>query len=184
MALLRTFPTRLIVQRPSPTTTQYTVTNGRPQGTSLGRLTNYISLAARLILEIGLVYLTVVLLAEISASFNDETSYSGAAHGQLQMAEKFLDLLPTQYPAAEVARNRVKQATKKAAPQASHRAAPSTAAQRGQRVVPTYAPTQTPSSAHPGLQQPPAASPFAPSARLSTFASPTLVPTPGVQSAP
>ena len=36
-----------------------------------------------------------------------------AAHGQLQIAEKYLDLLPDKYPAAEVARNRVKQATRK-----------------------------------------------------------------------
>ena len=34
-----------------------------------------------------------------------------AAHGQLQVAEKYLSLLPAQYPAAEVAKSRVKQAT-------------------------------------------------------------------------
>ena len=39
-----------------------------------------------------------------------------AAHGQLSVAEKYLDLLPVQYPAAEVARNRVKQASTKATP--------------------------------------------------------------------
>lgn len=37
-----------------------------------------------------------------------------AAHGHLKVAEKYLDLLPEKYPAAEVARNRVKQATQKA----------------------------------------------------------------------
>ncbi|KKY22493.1 putative protein transporter sec31 [Diplodia seriata] len=34
-----------------------------------------------------------------------------ASHGQLSIAEKYLDLLPDQYPAADVARSRVKQAT-------------------------------------------------------------------------
>ena len=37
-----------------------------------------------------------------------------ASHGQLQTAEKYLDLLPEKYPAADVARNRIKQATRKA----------------------------------------------------------------------
>ena len=37
-----------------------------------------------------------------------------ASHGQLQVAEKYLDLLPEKYAAAEIARNRVKQATQKA----------------------------------------------------------------------
>ena len=40
-----------------------------------------------------------------------------ASQGQLQTAERYLDLLPDKYPAAEVAKNRVKQATKKATPQ-------------------------------------------------------------------
>ena len=44
-----------------------------------------------------------------------------AAHGQLQIAEKYLDLLPEKYPAAEVARNRVKQATRKATIQSTAR---------------------------------------------------------------
>ncbi|KAJ9665574.1 protein transport protein S31 [Coniosporium apollinis] len=68
-----------------------------------------------------------------------------ASHGQLQVAEKYLDLLPAKYPAAEVARNRVKQATRKAAPQAAQRqtaAAANTTTQRSQRVVPAYQPTQ------------------------------------------
>ncbi|KAI9712803.1 MAG: protein transport protein S31 [Bogoriella megaspora] len=36
-----------------------------------------------------------------------------AAHGQLAVAEKYLDLLPDQYPAAQTARERVKHATKR-----------------------------------------------------------------------
>jgi protein transport protein SEC31 len=70
-----------------------------------------------------------------------------ASHGKLQIAERYLDLLPAQYGAAEVAKTRVKQATRKpTATKAAQRqpAAPAanSAAQRGQRVVPTYAPTQ------------------------------------------
>ncbi|KAF2141344.1 uncharacterized protein K452DRAFT_251210 [Aplosporella prunicola CBS 121167] len=64
-----------------------------------------------------------------------------AAHGQLRIAEKYLDLLPDQYPAAEVARNRVKQATKKPAPQTQQRqSTAATIGQRPQRVVPAYQP--------------------------------------------
>jgi protein transport protein SEC31 len=61
-----------------------------------------------------------------------------SAHGQLAIAEKYLDLLPQKYPAADVARNRVKQATRKGAPQAAARQAQPAVAQRGQRVVPGY----------------------------------------------
>ena len=39
-----------------------------------------------------------------------------SAHGQLEIAERYLDLLPSNYPAAEVAKSRVRQATRKATP--------------------------------------------------------------------
>jgi protein transport protein SEC31 len=42
-----------------------------------------------------------------------------AAHGQLSIAEKYLDLLPRNYPEADVARSRIRQATKKVAPAAA-----------------------------------------------------------------
>ena len=42
-----------------------------------------------------------------------------SSHGQLAIAEKYLDLLPAKYPAAEVAKDRVKRATRKSAPQAA-----------------------------------------------------------------
>jgi protein transport protein SEC31 len=82
-----------------------------------------------------------------------------SAHGQLAIAEKYLDLLPKKYPAAEVARNRVKQATKKTTAQApaAQRQTQTQPAQRGQRVVPSYGAVPA--------QQPPAqqtASPYAP----------------------
>lgn len=46
-----------------------------------------------------------------------------AAHGHLSIAERYLDLLPASYPAAEVSRNRVKLASRKAEPQAHTSAA-------------------------------------------------------------
>jgi protein transport protein SEC31 len=50
-----------------------------------------------------------------------------AAHGQIKVAEKYLDLLPTEYPLATMARNRVKQATRKVAPVVATTQATSTA---------------------------------------------------------
>ncbi|KAF2089807.1 hypothetical protein K490DRAFT_35057 [Saccharata proteae CBS 121410] len=85
-----------------------------------------------------------------------------ASHGQLKVAEKYLDLLPDQYPAADVARDRVKSATKKAAPQVSHQRTATTTTQRGQRVVPTAYQAATPAPM--AAAQPPAVnpSPYAP----------------------
>jgi protein transport protein SEC31 len=65
-----------------------------------------------------------------------------ASQGQLKTAERYLELLPSKFPAADVARNRVKQATRKAGAVAEQKAASS---QRGQRIVSTFQPTQTPS---------------------------------------
>ncbi|KAF1851864.1 uncharacterized protein K460DRAFT_362627 [Cucurbitaria berberidis CBS 394.84] len=83
-----------------------------------------------------------------------------SSHGQLAIAEKYLDLLPQKYPAADVARNRVKQATRKAAPQAAaaQRQAQPALAQRGQRVVPSYG--ATPAQQPAPVQQ--TGSPYAP----------------------
>ncbi|KAF2190782.1 WD40 repeat-like protein [Zopfia rhizophila CBS 207.26] len=84
-----------------------------------------------------------------------------AAHGQLSIAEKYLDLLPEKYPAADVARNRIKQATRKAAPQpaATQRQTQASTVQRGPRAVPAYQPVQT---APAPVQQ--TSSPYAPPA--------------------
>lgn len=101
-----------------------------------------------------------------------------SAHGQLSIAEKYLDLLPEKYPAADVARNRVKQATRKATaqPAATHRQTQSTASGRRQVVVPSYgqpaqaapAPVQqTPYAPANPLQTQPGASPYAPVNPLS-----------------
>ncbi|CAP70842.1 uncharacterized protein PODANS_3_9000 [Podospora anserina S mat+] len=72
---------------------------------------------------------------KLEALYNKYTEYAdiAAAHGQLAIAQKYLDLLPNEFPAAEVARNRVKLATQKAAPQpaaAATRAPASRAASR------------------------------------------------------
>src|SRR5262249_46293348 len=58
---------------------------------------------------------------KLASLYDKYTEYADivAAHGQLVIAQKYLDLLPTKYPAAEVARNRVRLATQKAAPQPS-----------------------------------------------------------------
>ena len=71
-----------------------------------------------------------------------------AAHGHLSTAEKYLDLLPAQYPAAEVARSRVKLASRVGASQATVRQQqPSTtkSAPRAQPIV-GYQPQQAPSA--------------------------------------
>lgn len=67
-----------------------------------------------------------------------------ASQGHLQTAEKYLDLLPSKYPTADVARNRVRQATRKGAGVADQKSAAQVAT-RGQRVVQTFQPVQTPS---------------------------------------
>lgn len=93
-------------------------------------------------------------LAPLYAKYTEYADVA-AAHGQLQIAEKYLDLLPDKYPAADVARNRVKQATRKATPQTAQKPAPVAGAQRGQRVVPTYQPPSV-------TTQPPSSSSYAP----------------------
>lgn len=63
-----------------------------------------------------------------------------AAHGHLKIAEKYLDLLPEKYPAAEVARNRVKQATQKTSTQPAARqpAHPNAPSQKAPSNVPSF----------------------------------------------
>ncbi|KAF1963136.1 WD40 repeat-like protein [Byssothecium circinans] len=91
-----------------------------------------------------------------------------SAHGQLAIAEKYLDLLPEKYPAADVARDRVKKATRKATPQAStQRQAQAPVAQRGSRVVPAYQPQQPAAISTPAQQT---GSPYAPINPLSAQA--------------
>jgi protein transport protein SEC31 len=91
-----------------------------------------------------------------------------SAHGQLSIAEKYLDLLPQKYPAADVARDRIKKATRKPASQATaQRQAQGPAAQRASRVVPTY---QAQQAAPIAAQAQQTNSPYAPVNPLSTQA--------------
>lgn len=49
---------------------------------------------------------------KLRALYEKYTEYADiiASHGQLQIAEKYLDLLPQKYPGADIARNRIKEA--------------------------------------------------------------------------
>ena len=83
-----------------------------------------------------------------------------ASQGQLQTAERYLDLLPNKYPAAEVAKNRVKQATRKGIPQQTTRQ-PATTARTAPRNQPNVLdnqnqqpPTQNRQSAAPNQYAP------------------------------
>ncbi|GAB7350235.1 hypothetical protein MBLNU459_g0888t1 [Dothideomycetes sp. NU459] len=90
-------------------------------------------------------------LAPLYAKYNEYADIL-ASHGQLQVAEKYLDLLPVKYPAAEVAQERVKRAVRKAAPQAQARQP--AVARLAQPVAPAFSALSTPAPA--------AASPYAP----------------------
>ena len=53
---------------------------------------------------------------KLTSLYDKYTEYAdiASAHGQLQIAERYLELLPRDYPSAEVAKSRVQQATQKA----------------------------------------------------------------------
>ena len=86
-----------------------------------------------------------------------------ATHGRLQIAQKYLDLVPEKHPEAEIARNRIKFATR----QAPTKSQPAAAARAGAKPLPqqpsAYAPQQTfsPMAAAPGAGMP---NPYAPQA--------------------
>ncbi|KAM7188027.1 protein transport protein SEC31 [Rhypophila sp. PSN 637] len=122
---------------------------------------------------------------KLAALYDKYVEYADivAAHGQLAVAQKYLDLLPTRYPAAEVARNRVRLATQKAAPQTATRqqAAPvrtssRTPAQTGyQPPAPaSYAPPAQPQAPRAASNPygPPAGSQFQPAAASNPYAPP------------
>ena len=74
---------------------------------------------------------------KLSTLYDKYTEYADilAGHGQLQVAQKYLDLLPTEYPAAETARSRVKQATGRSVGKAATK---QPAATPQQRMQPSY----------------------------------------------
>lgn len=63
---------------------------------------------------------------KLATLYNKYTEYADilAGHGQLEVAQTYLDLLPPSYPAAEIARNRVKLATSKPVAQTKARQTP------------------------------------------------------------
>ncbi|KAK3684292.1 hypothetical protein B0T22DRAFT_273555 [Podospora appendiculata] len=111
---------------------------------------------------------------KLAPLYDKYTEYADivAAHGQLAVAQKYLDLLPTKYPAAEVARNRVKLATQKAAPQVTTRQPAQAPAPRSSSRTPAaaapapggYAP-QTRGGYQPPTQAP--SGPYAPPSQVS-----------------
>ena len=112
-----------------------------------------------------------------------------ASHGQLDAAQKYLDLVPSNYPDAEVARSRISQATKKAAPAAR---AQSTAANPRGKALPainSFQPTPSPFTAGPAPSPAPygagapsqSANPYAAQSPLGQPANP-YAPGPGYQS--
>ena len=74
--------------------------------------------------------------SKLPSLYNKYIEYAdiASAHGQLKIAERYLELLPSNYPAAEVAKSRVQQATRKAAP-ASATKQPSIIGSATQRAV-------------------------------------------------
>ena len=93
-----------------------------------------------------------------------------AAHGHLSIAERYLDLLPASYPAAEVSRNRVKLASRKAAPKAQPPAARTAARPQ---VGLGYQPMQTPAAAAPARPATNSYVPPAPTPAANPYAPPT-----------
>lgn len=89
-----------------------------------------------------------------------------ASHGQLQVAEKYLDLLPSKYPAAEVAQQRVKLAnrTKPVVPQVQRQPA---AAARAAAPMAAYSAAPTPAPLA-------AANPYAPSGGIMSTPAPSV----------
>ncbi|KAG8160172.1 hypothetical protein KVR01_009708 [Diaporthe batatas] len=131
---------------------------------------------------------------KLSALYDKYVEYADivAAHGLLPVAQKYLDLLPSSYAAAEVARNRVRLATQKSTAQPTVRQ-PATASRTASRAQPSRAqpvgyqppqpaaPVGTNPYAPPAPVQTPAANPYAPPAPVQTpsanpYAPPTTMP--------
>ncbi|KAL7822542.1 hypothetical protein V8C26DRAFT_389242 [Trichoderma gracile] len=100
---------------------------------------------------------------KLATLYDKYTEYAEilAGQGKLEVAQKFLDLLPANYPAAELTRSRVKLATHKkpaAAPVTASRRTPSTISAGKQPPVVGYQPPQpasipAPTNPYVGLQQ-------------------------------
>ncbi|KAF4817907.1 Protein transport protein SEC31 [Colletotrichum siamense] len=134
---------------------------------------------------------------KLSALYEKYTEYADiiAAHGQLAVAQKYLDLLPDNYPAAEISRNRLRLATQKgAATQAAPKAAAAAGRRLGQtpavnnaRATPAYQPVAPAGPTYAGSSVPAAASnAYAPpgpplvGSSVSAAASNPYAPTPSI----
>ncbi|KAG5935838.1 protein transport protein S31 [Claviceps sorghi] len=97
---------------------------------------------------------------KLATLYDKYTEYADilAGHGQLEVAQTYLDLLPSNYPAAEIARNRVKLATKKPAAQAP--AARQAARQAAGHAAGRAQPMAGYSAPQPAAHIPPAANPY------------------------
>ena len=97
---------------------------------------------------------------KLASLYDKYTEYAdiASAHGQLQVAERYLELLPGSYPAAEVAMSRVRQAIRKAEP-ASATKQPSNTGRAPQRVPQPDFQQQQPSLVR---QVVPSGNPYAP----------------------
>lgn len=126
---------------------------------------------------------------KLAALYDKYTEYADivAAHGHLDIAERYLDLLPAHYPAAEVARDRVKRASRKIAPNAAARqpTATSRVAARTQSVAyqqPAAATMAAPTQSAPNPYAQPtsgAPNPYAPPAIAAPASNPYAPPTSG-----
>ncbi|KAI0020406.1 hypothetical protein F4780DRAFT_742309 [Xylariomycetidae sp. FL0641] len=109
---------------------------------------------------------------KLSALYDKYVEYADivAAHGQLGVARKYLDLLPSQYPAADMARERVQLATKKVPTQPAARTGPTSRVPSRAQPTMGYQPPQatagmSPANPYaPATAQTPASNPYAPPA--------------------
>jgi protein transport protein SEC31 len=104
-----------------------------------------------------------------------------ATHGRLQIAEKYLDLVPEKHPEAEVARNRIKLAMRQAPQKAQAAAAARTGSFKPLPTQPNlYQPQRTFTPAAPAVSAPSAYGPPTPAAApqppVNPYAPPTASP--------
>jgi protein transport protein SEC31 len=123
---------------------------------------------------------------KLAALYDKYTEYADivAGHGQLAVAQKYLDLLPNTFPAADVARNRLKLATQKKVQPVNLKTGPASRAPTASLayqapVQPTASPLnpyQSPAGAvppaNPYAPPQPTASPYAPQGVVNPYAPP------------
>ncbi|KND94507.1 Protein transport protein SEC31 [Tolypocladium ophioglossoides CBS 100239] len=96
---------------------------------------------------------------KLATLYDKYTEYADilAGHGQLEVAQKYLDLLPSNYPAAEIARSRVRMATKKPAAKTAAARQPAATNVAPSRVQPTFSyqpgPVMPPTNPYGGMSQ-------------------------------